>query len=157
MKNNKYAFTMIEMIFVIVVLGILASIAIPKFAATRTDAEITKGRSDVASIRSSIINERQTRLIKGDASFINKLHSSDSMLFDGNGTATADGKLLMYGIKSKNANGHWHTPTSTGNTAGSNVCTYKFKILDNDNLFTYTQSDGKFFCTSGDHCSNLVD
>jgi len=34
----KSAFTMIELIFVIVVLGILAAVAIPKFAATRDDA-----------------------------------------------------------------------------------------------------------------------
>jgi len=32
---------MIEVIFVIVIIGVLASIALPKLAATRTDAEIT--------------------------------------------------------------------------------------------------------------------
>lgn len=37
----KKAFTMIEVIFVIVIIGILASVAIPKLAATRDDAEIT--------------------------------------------------------------------------------------------------------------------
>ena len=153
MKKSQNGFTMIEMIFVIVVLGILAAIAVPKFAATRTDAEITKGRSDIASIRTAIITERQSRLIKGDSSYINKLHSSDTILFDGNSTA----ELLMYGIAAENKSGHWHTPTSSGNTAGSNVCTYKFKILEVDNLFTYTQADGKFLCTSGDYCSQLVD
>ena len=153
MKKSQNGFTMIEMIFVIVVLGILAAVAIPKFAATRTDAEITKGRSDIASIRTAIVTERQSRLIKGDSSYINKLHSSDTTLFDGNGTA----ELLMYGIKAEDKDGHWHTPTSSGNTAGSNVCTYKFKILEVDNTFTYTQADGKFLCTSGDYCSQLVD
>lgn len=37
----KKAFTMIELIFVIVIIGILASIAIPKLAATRDDAAIS--------------------------------------------------------------------------------------------------------------------
>jgi len=36
----KKAFTMIELVFVIVILGILASVAIPKLAATRDDAKI---------------------------------------------------------------------------------------------------------------------
>ena len=39
---KKSAFTMIELIFVIVILGILAAVAIPKLAATRTDAQNAK-------------------------------------------------------------------------------------------------------------------
>ena len=70
MKQTNKAFTMIEMIFVIVVLGILAAVAIPRFGATRTDAEISKGVADVASIRSAIITERQSRLIMGDNKYI---------------------------------------------------------------------------------------
>ena len=37
----KKAFTMIEFIFVIVIIGILAAVAIPKLAATRDDAKIS--------------------------------------------------------------------------------------------------------------------
>jgi len=38
----KSAFTMIELIFVIVILGILSAVAIPKLSATRDDAMISK-------------------------------------------------------------------------------------------------------------------
>ena len=41
MQNKKYAFTMIELIFTIVIIGILASVAVPKLAATRDDAKIS--------------------------------------------------------------------------------------------------------------------
>lgn len=38
----KRAFTMIELIFVIVIMGILSAVAIPKLAATRDDADAAK-------------------------------------------------------------------------------------------------------------------
>ena len=38
----KKAFTMVELIFVIVIIGILAGVAIPQFSATRDDAKISK-------------------------------------------------------------------------------------------------------------------
>lgn len=67
----KKAFTMIELVFVIVIIGILASIAVPRFAATRDDAIISKGRSDVAAIRSAIAMQRQKNILKGTFSDIN--------------------------------------------------------------------------------------
>ena len=44
----KKAFTMIELIFVIVVIGVLAAIAIPRISATRDDAALAKSMTDIA-------------------------------------------------------------------------------------------------------------
>jgi len=55
----KKAFTMVELIFVIVIIGVLASIALPKLSATRDDAKasiLAKAIQDVkAEIASSIL------------------------------------------------------------------------------------------------------
>jgi general secretion pathway protein G len=162
---RKNGFTMIELVLVIVVLGILAAVAVPKFAATRTDAEISKGRSDIASIRSAIISERQSRLIKGDHNFINRLdndvdaNTNDVVIFDSNESLSSTSpKILMYGITTKDASGHWLKTDDNK---------YQYKFGDNSVVFTYYQNDsgsgsdfhpaGSFDCNHTDpNCKKLT-
>jgi len=156
MRLKKEAFTMIELVFVIVVLGILSAVAIPKFAATRTDAQISKGRADISSIRSAIITERQSRLITGDSKYIEAGTGDDA-----NGNPQLDkgslfGGVLTYGIKDSATSGHW---TNTGGYSDVNTTAYDYQVGETTIGFTYTRGTGVFDCTSqtATYCSELTD
>ena len=55
----RLAFTMIELIFVIVVLGILAAVAIPRLSATRNDAHASKVANDLGNCITNAGSEYQ--------------------------------------------------------------------------------------------------
>ena len=100
----KKGFTMIELIFVIVILGILASVAIPRLAGTREDAEISAA---VANLRTLISDASGYRAAKGDLIGTNWRDFTNVPLKDSNGnaidaTAPAVGNVAFIAVGGKN-------------------------------------------------------
>ena len=155
MQKNRSAFTMIELVFVIVVLGILGSIAISKMAVTRDDAQIVKGRSQVSSIRNAIMLTRQQLMLQGQVRWLTSLDAieddiaTSGNLFDTNGTGVDAVTILDYPIYAKDANGHWQKSANNK---------YTFKVVNVGVVFTYANTTGNFDC---DHtiemCRNLTE
>ena len=94
---------MIELIFVIVILGILASVAIPRLAGTRTDAEIA---TTVANIRTLLSDLNSYYVVKGEFPQGSNgvkwneitnvpLENADTQAVGGNGRLT--GRLMVGG------------------------------------------------------------
>lgn len=146
MKFSR-AFTVIELIFVIVVLGILAAVALPKFAGIREQADIAKGKGDVATIRAAIVNERQTRLIRGDATWIANGTGTSPRQMDAGSSLFAG--VLTQGLTNSAVSGNWSA------TAGSG--TYLYWVGSASTQFDYNATSGSFGCTAGaGYCNQLT-
>ena len=151
------AFTMIELIFVIVVIGILSTVAIPKFSGIADTAYTSKAKSTVASIRSALATERQKRILQGKFSKIVSLDTADT----GNATAIftnivdEDGdasgvSVFDYSMKS----------CPTGKTSG--CWTYKNSnkqytyFFPNASSVTFSITNSKFICSGDSAKCNLL-
>ncbi len=152
-KHNKKAFTMLELTFVIVVIGILSAIAIPKFAMTKDDAHITKAKTTVSSIRNAISMEKQKRILRGNFVAITSLSSASGTgvnipmfdAFDGN----TSNPVLEYPL--------WacETPTSTNCWIRTGTTyTYNMPVTG---LVNFTLNNNRFDCVATDvNCQRLT-
>lgn len=116
----KKAFSLLEMIFAIVIIGIIASFAVPKFLDTRDSAVVSTIKRDVSSVISAV---QSYHLINGD---ISKL--SDAIDLNTTNWSVTDSKAIF--------------------KDGSNDCvTVELKLEDSNTLDITIASDAGDICT----------
>ena len=138
---------MIELVFVIVIIGILAAVAIPRLSATRDDAEITKARVVVASVRNALAMERQKRILRGNFTAITSVGGGTEVFghFDNNVTQPT---VLEYPMASSTTKGKWEYKSGTKEYVFHGLSDVAF-IVD---------GNGKFVCVDDttDACKTLT-
>ena len=132
----KKSFTMLELIFVIVVIGILAGVAVPRLFTGVDDAEVAKVQSDVATIRAAISTRYGKNIMAGNDNCPSlETDPNDNQLFEA---------ILTYPIKRNSGTVKWDGNGSDYNvTINGNVITFEY--LNN------SENNCKFECK--DNCS----
>ncbi len=111
-KKTESGFTLIELVIVIVILGILAAVAIPKYEDMREQARVATVKGQLGSIRSSIAIQYARNALNGSATFPTL-----------DGTIFADGRVPKEPINNSNAvkttagvdnTGGWQYTAATG-------------------------------------------
>jgi len=160
----RKAFSMIELVFVIVVIGILAAIAVPRFSASRDDALLTRAKTTIANIRTALHSEQQARILKGDYTPIQNLggglRSADSPIFDYFDGNTSGNRILEYPIKSCPYKPYLRgTAEACWIRSQGNEYTYylpngvkKYMPANYGGRLLFYLENGRFVCKSGDYC-----
>ncbi len=153
MKNNKHAFTMIELIFVIVVLGILSAVAIPRLGGVTDDANYAQVLSTVSAIRTGIATEKQRRVLKGDFTHFDldaaTANTADKELFVGG----ANYSILQYPVYSATGKNAWMRIADVNVSAAQ----YTYKLSTTQTVtFTYDKIKGTFACNHANANCRLV-
>ena len=152
-QKRRNAFSMLELIFVIVIIGIISAIAVPKFAATSSDAVVTKAKSTVAAVRSAVATERQKRILRGNFDAIEKLASDTGeakpIFDDMDGTGNAVLEYPLTSCEDSTAQGCWITTDNI---------TYTFRMPVSGDAVDFNLTKNRFICkdASSENCKKLT-
>jgi prepilin-type N-terminal cleavage/methylation domain-containing protein len=167
----KRSFTLIELIFVIVIIGLLGSVAIPKFMQTKASASSSSAKSIISSIRTAIETKHGEWIINDNLGvsddytpqgYPKKLdESSENSAGENLFVGTSKLSLLKNPVKSCLNNDCWFKYKA--DNTDKNLSYYSYKFTDESNItLEYNGSNGKISCIddggmSKSECESIIE
>ena len=117
-QNNRKGFTLIELLIVVVIIGILAAIAIPKFANTKEKAYVASMKADLHNYSLAQESYFADKRTYGDAAAL-AATPYDFKFSQGNAATASAGDSTGFSVAVKNANVKTTTQDECGIFGGS--------------------------------------
>ena len=136
---KRRAYTLLELIFIVVILGILSTVAIPRLFFSRSDATISNAKTQLAAIRSGISLKYNDKILQAKPEFPQKLDDGDpNKLFK---------NVINIPIKDSGSKNGWHR---------INDDKYTFRLDGKVANFKYDKNTGDFGCSDENEiCKSL--
>ena len=123
--KRRDAFTIVELVMVIVIIGLLAAVVIPKYGDIRTEAQDAAEQGTVAAVRTGIKLVHMTNLAQGSDTYPGTLDSAVV------GVGSETNKLFTNVLEDGLADANWSKNDAT---------TYEY--VPNGGEYVYDNSDG---------------
>lgn len=127
MRRRHTAFTLVELIMVIVIIGLLAAVVTPKFVDIKSEAQAAAEKGMVSGVRAGIKVAHLASLAQGTDTYPASLDSASVA------AASASNPLFTAVIDGGVTDGNWSKASATTYTYTPTSITY-----------TYTSADGSF-------------
>lgn len=140
MQRYLKSFSLIEVIFVILLITIITSIAFPKLFSTSKESSYLQLKSDLATIHNALLNYKNQSIMKKIPTTLDKL-DADNNLFS---------NILSHPIPIKEEYPHWSKKNDT---------TYLYNFSQNSSLeFFYDKNSLSFLCdTKNTLCQKVLE
>jgi type IV pilus assembly protein PilA len=141
---NKKGFTLIELLIVVVIIGILAAIAIPRFSQTRERAFVSAMQSDLRNLQTI---QEQFYAQPDDTGNPPYNYGADADLIDGDSPPFAASSGVTVTITASTADGWAATAEHSGLSADAPHCA--IAVGEAENAINAAASSGQIVCAAG--------